>query len=616
MRKKSLLVLVAILAAICAVFALSGCGAESNAKLEERLEGFEYVCEDGVYTITGVKDYTIRKIEVPEGVQAIADGAFANCVAVTDISLPNSLKYVGYGLINNGSFFYINYNKYENACYLGNKKNPYLVLVYGFTYNAATEETLMANKINDKCKFIYYGAFSYNNPSEEMEIPNSVISIGAGAFEGCYELKSIKLSDNLTSIEDSAFRNCSSLTSIKIPESVTKIGREAFSGCSSLTSVNIPEKVEEIGDNAFSNCKSLKEITVSDKNNHYTNKDGILYNKELTEIIAVPSAIEGDIVIPEGVTSIKEGIFYGCSLITGITIPSSVTDISWGTFNGCKIERATIPVNLCGYINKDNLKTVVITGNGEIEGSAFYDCSSLTSVTIGNGVTSIGQYAFSGCSSLTSIVIPDSVTSIEYYAFSSCTSLTSIIIPDSVTSIGWDAFSGCSSLASITIPDSVTSIDQYAFLGCSSLTSVTIGNGVTNIGSSVFKGCDSLTGVYITDIAAWCSITFGYQSNPLSYAEKLYLNNELVTDLVIPDSVTSVGNNAFVYCNSLTSVTIGKGVTSIGDSAFEYCSSLTSVTIGSGVTSIGDDAINSERDFRKTQQKISNNIENSLQMIA
>ena len=186
------------------------------------------------------------------------------------------------------------------------------------------------------------------------------------------------------------------------------------------------------------------------------------------------------------------------------------------------------------------------------------------------------------------LTFDDTITSIGNEAFRGCSSLTSITIPDSVTSIGDSAFAYCTSLTSVTIPDSVTEIGGSAFSNCDSLTSVTIGNGVTSIGNSAFTRCNKLTSVDITDIEAWCKISFGGStSNPLCYAHNLYLDGELVTDLVIPDSVTSIGDYAFYDCNSLTSVTIPDSVTSIGKFAFNDCTSLTSVTIGNGVTSIG-----------------------------
>ena len=174
-------------------------------------------------------------------------------------------------------------------------------------------------------------------------------------------------------------------------------------------------------------------------------------------------------------------------------------------------------------------------GLTSIGNSAFYGCRSLASITIPNSVTNIGWYAFSYCSSLTSVTIPNSVTSIEVEAFSGCSSLTSVTIPNSITSIGDGAFSYCTSLTSITIPNSVTSIGDYAFLHCTSLTSITIPESVTSIGEWAFSSCSSLTSV------------------------------------TIPNSVTSIGDNAFYRCSSLTSVTIPNSVTSIGERAFYAC---------------------------------------------
>ena len=202
---------------------------------------------------------------------------------------------------------------------------------------------------------------------------------------------------------------------------------------------------------------------------------------------------------------------------------------------------------------------VVIPESVEHEGAAY-------------SVTSIGEKAFNYCSGLTSVTIPNSVTSIGSYAFQRCSGLTSVIIPNSVTSIGLGTFAACSGLTSVTIPNSVTSIGEKAFYYCSGLTSVTIGNSVTSIGERTFEGCSGLTSVHISDIAAWCNIKFdGYNSNPLSYAHHLYLNGEEVNDLVIPNSVTSIGEYAFDGCSGLTSVTIGNGVTRIWYGAFYGC---------------------------------------------
>ena len=339
----------------------------------------------------------------------------------------------------------------------------------------------------------------------------------------------------------------------------------------------------------------------------------------------------GAIVFDDSVTTIGGYAFDDCSSLTSITIPNSVTTIGEGTFSGCSsLTSVTIP---------DSVTT--------IGWWAFDRCESLTSVTIPDSVTTIGWYAFQSCESLTSVyisdiaawcnipfgdsysnplcyadnlylnnelvtdlTIPDSVTTIGNYAFYDCDCLTSVTIPDSVTTIGNYAFCDCDSLTSITIPNSVTTIGDYAFYHCNSLTSVTIPDSVTTIGWGAFESCSSLTSVYISDISAWCNISFSTTySNPLYYAHNLYLNNELVTDLIIPDSVTTIGSSSFRYCTSLTSVTIGDSVTTIGDDAFYDCGSLTSVTIGDSVTMIGSSA------FRSCESLTSVTIPNSVTTI-
>ena len=266
-----------------------------------------------------------------------------------------------------------------------------------------------------------------------------------------------------------------------------------------------------------------------------------------------------------------DGIYYNITSNTDkqaeVTFKGDYYNSYWDEYSGSITIPATVTYDGVAYS---------VTSIG---GYAFDDCSRLTAINIPEGVTSIGDVAFGYCSSLTTINIPEGVTSIGGYAFGYCSNLTAINIPESVTSIGKGAFVYCSSLTAITLPEGVTSIGYYAFQHCSSLTAINIPEGVTSIGSSTFYKCSSLTAVYISSIEAWCKILFDdYDSNPLSYAHNLYLNGELVTELVIPEGVTSIGFAAFYNCSSLTAINIPEGVTSIGYDVFYGCSSLTSIT--------------------------------------
>ena len=490
-------------------------------------------------TITNIGENSFREyrgtsITIPNSVKGIGDSAFYNCDRLTSVTIGNSVTSIGEGVFSG-------YSNLENIYYTGDI-NSWVQIdgLSGLMYNGKSTKSLYIQGIL----------------ITEANITTAT-KISDDAFRGCSSLTSITILDSVKNIGVNTFYNCSGLTNITIGSNVTSIGDYAFYGCSSLTSITILDGVKNIGVNAFYNCSNLTTIT-----------------------------------IPNSVTSIGQGTFYGCSSLEEITIPfvgavagktsSDTYQYPFGYIFGTSsytggtatkqyyYGSSTSSTTLSTYYVPASLKKVTVTG-GNILYGAFYNCSSLTSITIGNGVKSIGSYVFSGCTAEikwgdnptitnigkyafsgyigTSVTIPNSVKDIGNFAFYKCGSLTSVTIGSGVTSIGGYAFYNCSSLTSVTIPDSVTNIGVYAFSYCT-LTSITIGNSVTSIGSSAFSSCSSLT-----------SIT-------------------------IPDSVTSIGDLAFSSCSSLTSITIGNSVTSIGSGAFSSCSSLTSITIGNSVTSI------------------------------
>ena len=692
---------------------LTATAAQTQAVITGETSGdFEYeLLDDGTAEITGYTG-SAAEVTIPseldgKKVTSIGYVAFENCTSLTSITIPNSVTSIG-----------------ELAFY--------------------DCTSLTSITIPNSVTSIGYFAFCDCTSLASITIPNSVTSIGEYAFSGCTSLTSITIPDSVTEIGYGTFENCTSLASITIPDSVTEIGSGAFfntawydnqpdgvvyvgkvlykykgempqnttitvkdgtkgigdyafSGCTNLTSITIPDSVTSIGDWTFENCTSLANIYVDSKNESYTEIDGVLFDKEVKTLVCCPAGKNSSSYsIPDSVTSIGYGAFWGCTSLASITIPDSVTEIGYAAFRHCtSLTSITIPAsvkyiddNAFGYYYDDEYNEVKIDGfkitgysgsaaetyandngfefislgdlpvefcleyeltdNGEIvitgyTGSAteftipseldgkkvtsigygaFWGCTSLTSITIPNSVTSIGFQAFCDCTSLASITIPNSVTEIDYYAFSGCTSLTSITIPDSVTEIGSGAFENtawydnqpdgvvyvgkvlykykgempqnttitvkdgtkgigdyafcdCTSLASITIPNSVTSIGEYAFNCCTNLTSITIPDSVTNIGGGAFEN------------TAW----YDNQPDGVVYVGKVLYKykGEMPqnTTITVKDGTKGIGDYAFSGCTNLTSITIPDSVTSIGDWTFENCTSLASITIPNSVTSIG-----------------------------
>ena len=288
---------------------------------------------------------------------------------------------------------------------------------------------------------------------------------------------------------------------------------------------------------------------------------------------------ETNVVIPDGVTGIRYDAFINCFKLENVIIPDSVTMIGSKAFAGCRnLTSVTIPASVSAIGEK-----------------AFYLCTSLVNVVISEGVTIIRDGAFMECTSLTSVTIPGSVKSIgasrfvSNDVFKNCSNLTNVTIHEGVEIIGSCAFNNCKELTSVTIPDSVTSIEWSAFAGCSGLTSVTIPGSVKSIKSGAFDGCNNLIRVkYGGTLMQWCAVD---NDDSITSVANITLddveNLNTLEKLVIPDSVTAIGNYAFDGCKKLTSVTIPSSVTAIGNYAFNGCKKLTSVTIPSSVTNIG-----------------------------
>ena len=618
----------------------------------------------------------LSHIGIPTSVTHIGEMAFAYCTALEEIEFPGTIKIVDKNAMS------------ESAWYAAQPDGAVYIDKALYDYKGAFPEEL---QIKDGTYSVTSEAFLNAYALKSLVFPSSLEIFQGTAFDGCAVTDIVGNMEQISLFPKEAFERVTIIDSTSIPS-------YAFSGCENLEEITLSSGIKSVGSYAFEDCSALTTVNVAalgdfvsiDFENYaanpLSNTSAQLYvNCDLF-------SFEGVVTIPDDIKKVGAHAFNSQSEMTSIIIPDSLTSIGFGAFSGCSgLESITIPfvgesrktaedtyqypfgyifgassysggnatkqyyygssttsTTSTTYYIPSTLKCVTVTG-GDILYGAFYGCRGLTSVTIEDGVTSIGNSAFSSCSSLTSVTISGSVTRISEYAFSGCSGLTSIVvedgnpvyhssgnciietenktliagckssvipddgsvtsidnrafyncdgltsvtIPDSVTSIGDYAFAGCSGLTSIVIPDSVTSIGGSAFSGCSGLTNVTIGNGVTSIGSRAFYGCSGLTSITIPFVGEKADGTgetkFGYIFGASYYSgNEDYVPSSLKE--VIITGGTYIYRNAFAGCSGLTSVTIPDSVTSIIGRAFYGCSGLTSVTIGNGVTSIGDEA--------------------------
>ena len=417
---------------------------------------------------------------------------------------------------------------------------------------------------------------------ETVSIPDTVTSIGGSAFAYCTSLKSIEIPDGVTEL-NSLFYFCTSLESVVFSDNITEIPSQMFNYCLSLKSVTFGKKLAHISDNAFLDCRSLTSITIP---------DGVVY-------------------VGKRAFSGCGALTIYCEAKTQ---PDS-WDLEWNYSYNSKGGTYYIPVVWdCNnnevandgyiYVINDEVKYALKDNKAIVVGQAsdITEANILPSITykgIVYNVTTIVDYAFLYCYELTSVIIPNSVTSIGNYAFESCGNLTSVTIPNSVTSIGNYAFSGCSKLTSITIPNSVTSIGEYAFYDCRKLASIIIPNSVNKVGYNAFAYCNSLT-IY-TEFASkpagwhtywnnyhrpvvWGYIGLGVSADGFEWMQtqsgvtiEKYIGTS--TAVVIPNkingaTVIAISANAFYENETITSVIIPGSVTSIGNYAFTECPNL------------------------------------------
>ncbi len=670
--------------------AFADCTALTKVILGESLttigfQAFEY-CEslveinipDSVHTI-GNRAFSncisLREISIPEGVTKIEWSTFGSCFDLRCITIPQSMEVIESGAFSSCDRLYTVYNSSNLSMIPGSDEHGYITRyakqvfdkdgnrIYkdpstGATY-VTTEAGFRFEEKNGQYTLVeYFGdretvtlptdimgesyairdmfgvkkvivpdgvtkidtsAFGNCFTLVEITLPDSIKEIGASAFYNCSSLERINLSEGITRIRSGAFFGCESLQSITLPQSLTQIEGRAFYGCVGIDCIEIPKNVQSIDSTAFANC-TFNEFTIDPENEYFVLRDGIIYDKNMTQIIYVPEditevcipktvtyfayafqgktkltrvtfeqgaqctsisqrAFEGctslvSVEIPEGVTQIEEGAFCGCTSLTEIVIPEGVTSIAREAFKNCgRLTDVTIPRSLM-----------------YIDFWAFYECYAIQNVYIsdleawcniecdgyGKNPVYFGADMYLNCELLTKVIIPDTITEINPCIFHGCTSITEVVIPEGVTAIRNSAFYDCVNLTQVTLPEGLEILERYAFLGCQSLKDVVIPDSVKFIEEGAFRQCGSLT-----------EIELG--SGLENLGGSVFMECPSLLEVTIPDQITEIKDSLFADCTGLANVVLGEGVTKIGSNVFRSCG-LTRLTIPSGVTEIGESA--------------------------
>lgn len=468
---------------------------------------------------------TLKQVILPGTLQTIQENAFKGCTGLEVITIPSTVTTIGEGA-------------FEGCTSL---------VRFDGTYASADRRYIVRD--NHVLAFAPGGL-------TETTVPDGVTTINAGVFANNTTIKTVNLSAQLTTVEARAFKGCTALPIIRFRTQIASIGEEAFKGCSALRSIYSDAITPPtVGTDAFANCHAslAAHVTAGTLSAYEANSSwnaiGVSSTLPWNEIWYTTT--DNNICNPS-VISQYQNSFISNTYVDGKGILLFNQDLT------------ALPA---GFGNITTLSSIQLPDSIEsIQNNAFYGCTALSSISLSASLNTIGNSVFRDCSSLLSIVIPEAVTVINDYTFYNCSALTSITLPNSIQSIGMCALAGCSSLESFTVPDSLQSSEYGAFGGCTGLTAV-------YANPSLFAG-----------------ISFHERSsNPLSEAHYLYTKDpipQLVTELIIPNTITTISNSIFAGCQCITSIIVPSSVEVIEYDAFGSCSSLVSVTLSSGLKTL------------------------------
>ncbi len=629
MKKKITLLLLGVVCVLCCAVGLAACGGDDVT------DAAKYITyrlqDDDTYAVsfsddTGkmFNDYVVNGEKpmhcvIPaehngKPVTAIDDNMFNGKNYITEITIPDTIKTIGK----------------QAFCRCG----------------------ITSINLPDNVTSIGWLAFSGCNGLTSITVPGSVEKMDESVFSQCANLKSVTLGNGITRIEKDTFEGCEKLETVNIPQSVTYIGEQIFGheqlySCG-IKKLELPDNITEIGFGALSACKQLESLTLTFpadkivKNPEHPEETGTqsfdIYHifggdapQSLKKITVTGGEVVGrfnychgldEVVLKEGVTSIRGGAFQG-STIKSIVIPDSVTEIGYNAFTNCQnLESISIGKGLKKvatgnqFNGCEKLTTAEIAGFGELttnntsepENIALNkwlgldkETSTIRTIKIADGVTEIPEAAFRDCKYITKAIVPDSVTVIGKDAFRQCNALAEVTLGSGLKTIGDEAFGYCRLITELVLPEGLTTIEAVAFLSCEGLTKINIPESVTEVGKAAFANCKALelneydNGLYLGNEKNKYKLFYGAKNEQITSCEineninfmcGTFGDCTLLESVSIPYGITYIPDFAFQGCTSLKEIVIPDSVTEIGEKAFENCSALTTVKLSENIKEI------------------------------
>ena len=535
--------------------AFSGCVSLKEIEIPKSLTTSNtYYDNGGYYDGPFEKCAALKKVTFEKGIKQIGRALFAGCTSLEEIEIPDTVTKIDFQAFHHCTGLKSitipdNVTEIDDFAFKECNNLTEAIIGDGVTQigELAFKECLKLEKVILSKNLIKLSrqAFSGCVSLKEIEIPKSLTTSNTyydnggyydGPFENCTALKKVTFEKGIKQIGRALFAGCTGLEEIEIPDTVSKIDFQAFHHCTGLISITIPDSVKEIGQHAFKECTSLKSATIS---------DSVL---TLGDYAFAYCDMLSEVKLPNDITEIGNKIFYKCNGLKAIDLPSKITRIGESAFEESGLKEIVIPASVkrlnTSAFKKSALETVKMSdGLTIIDREAFRECVSLSIITFGKNIQSIGNYAFYGCDALPAVTLPNSVTSLGENAFEECDILADVQLGTGLTEIPSYAFHQCQKLKSIILPYRIKEIKDHAFTNCTAMTSITIPRAVTAIASNVFSYPGKMTiygvsGTYAQTYANNNNITF---ENKVVPATAVSLSEEQIT--LNKDRVFRIGMN-------------------------------------------------------------------------